>query len=1111
MAKNTDSAYKFLDQVTMFQRYRSELSEISFGRPGLLKWRNLALDWIDTLKTETDGHLLAVKVLLTEYILKNGLSTSPKDLYDTRLAKPEYSVDKTDLRQVQVNNYICQFLEWVFTRRIRPSLPTDEVQFYKPPIFRRFRVTRKFEADWNRLLASQVRDLSSLDAFFGTLLEKDTKFAQWVSLAKEWFCTVPENKRGISLDALQRFFVSYLLEHKVVEKPQQFFLLKTSDKLPLISSVFRFSSTGDQDCFVQLNAFLDWALISCRLSQETHGNPFSSGRLGVRTRTRISDDKDLLYLTKFDPLMEDWRRLAAEWLSRSPKQYSHRIWSLSFFFRRYILPLKLDRNPIAFLSSHAANPPFLEVYLASKTRSKKKGGEALTDNDVRTNNIVHDFLQWVLEEKLSEEDDFGRQTVPAELKNPVEHQQLGYNSKLAESNKSPLPIRYIVELRKMLAEGPTFSDWKWAQGASSGAWFDVSPETIDDEDPNCVFRVTDDDRVQLWSPVRSVALYVKLELPLRTFQVRMLDSGEADTWRYENGKFVENPSPLTIGTPQRPYKKGVFYKSNEAGCGDEIGLFINTNKTADIDKPEDKKGYVIPWTHAPALYWLEALRNWQEKYNPIMLPTPWTELNVDHLGHAKHEVTLLQQGTACFLFRDASAFRMENRKKPLPDSHLDQLWHKLLTRLEAEGGHKLPDGTPARFASREPNSKATFFPLHALRVSLITYFVLDAGLPIQVVSKLIAGHSRILMTLYYTKAGISYVNEVLAEAERKAFEKAAESERHFLRDRTYENVASRYAYLSEDAPSAYVSQQSAASTIFEDKGICPVAGQFCDVGGPPATASKVKTRYLPVPGYPKRNCVRCRFFLTGPAFLPGLVAHFNKLSYEVNNASERYAKLDATVRELENERFSYQHKDEYFPKTGELERVQQRYEAEAEQLNQLVMDMQHCHRLVTKSVELGSAENVDSKLQLATNGTIADLGFALKETQSEMLQIEVVCENAIFYPEIDARQAILRRSHLLDLMFDLNGKAPIFYKLNEEQQHIAGNAVMKLIKARAGSLDTAVEFVEGRRQLAELGLITDDFDSVLQGVSSKQALKALTYDFEADTISDSAGEFADAS
>jgi hypothetical protein len=39
----------------------------------------------------------------------------------------------------------------------------------------------------------------------------------------------------------------------------------------------------------------------------------------------------------------------------------------------------------------------------------------------------------------------------------------------------------------------------------------------------------------MWSPVRWVALLAKLILPLRTLQVRMLDSGEADTWRYAAG------------------------------------------------------------------------------------------------------------------------------------------------------------------------------------------------------------------------------------------------------------------------------------------------------------------------------------------------------------------------------------------------------------------------------------------------------------------------------------------------------------------------------------------------------------------------------------------------
>lgn len=1097
---------KLIDQMRMSRRYAEDLSDISLGRHGLEKWRNLALDWVETLKTDTDGHVQAVKVLLMEHILKNGLSTLPKDLYDTRQEKPEYVIDPTDWRQVQVNNYICQFLDWAFKHRIRPSLPNDDLHFFKSPM-RRAMISKKISKDRKEFFASQVGDQGRINSVLDAVSNQEARFEPWVTHAKVWLDAIPKEDRDIALDALLRFFSTYLFGHKLLVRPERFLKLDYAQRLPPISSAFRFSSIEDQKKFSYLNGFLDWLLKLFRFNPESHANPFSAKAGSRRPKSRISDDKELLYLTEADPLLEDWRKLAAEWLSVNPSSYSHRIWALSCFFRRYLLPLKLDRNPIAFLSTRTSNPPFMEVYLAGKKRGKSS---TPTNNDVRYNNLVYEFLEWVLKEKLSEEDDYGLRIIPAELKNPFGPYSFG-EAALPESNKSPLPIRYIVELRKMLAEGPTFRDWKWAQGAMSSAWFDAPAELIDEDDPNCVYRVTNDRMVQLWSPVRFVALYIKLELPLRTFQVRMLDSGEADTWRYVSGKFFQNAGNLATGSAMRPYKKGVFYRSNE-GTGDDVGLFINTNKTADIDKPEDKKGYVIPWTHAPALYWLEALRNWQEKYNPILVPTEWTELGQDHLGHVKHEDTLLQQGSACFLFRDASSSRVENRSRPVIDNALDMPWYLLLKRLEDDGGHKLPDGSPVRFvADMSGKTKQTFFPLHSLRVSLITYLVLDAGLPIQVVSKLIAGHSRIMMTLYYTKAGISYVNEVLAEAERRAFEKAAESEKHFLRDRMYATIASRYAYISEDAPAAYVNQQSSATTIFEDKGICPVAGQFCDIGGPAATNGKTKQRYLPVPGYPKRNCVRCRFFLTGPAFLPGLVAHFNKLSYDVNLAAQRYAQLEANVRELENERFKYQRNDAYFPKTVDLERLQQRYEAEAEQLNELVIDMQYCHKLVARSVELSQAEQADSKLQLVANGTIADIGFALKETQSEMHQIEIICENAIFYPEIDARQAVLRRAHLLDLMFDLNGKMPIFYKLSEEQQHIAGNAVMKLIKARAGSLDYAVEFVEGRRQLAELGLVGDDFDYVLQGITSKQALKALTFDLEPAEYDDSTGKTADES
>lgn len=99
-----------------------------------------------------------------------------------------------------------------------------------------------------------------------------------------------------------------------------------------------------------------------------------------------------------------------------------------------------------------------------------------------------------------------------------------------------------------------FVDWLWAQqqtgqGATQGGdWFEVDENLIDKKDQDCVWRskkITRNNKritiYQIWSPVTSMVLFIKLHLPLRTYQVRMLDSGEADTLRYENGNWIKNP------------------------------------------------------------------------------------------------------------------------------------------------------------------------------------------------------------------------------------------------------------------------------------------------------------------------------------------------------------------------------------------------------------------------------------------------------------------------------------------------------------------------------------------------------------------------------------------
>ena len=90
-----------------------------------------------------------------------------------------------------------------------------------------------------------------------------------------------------------------------------------------------------------------------------------------------------------------------------------------------------------------------------------------------------------------------------------------------------------------------------------------------------------------------------------------------------------------------------------------------------------------------------------------------------------------------------------------------------------------------------------------------------------------------------------------------------------------------------------------------------------------------------------------------------------------------------------------------------------------------------------------------------------------------MHQLEVICEDALVYPEIDAGKAMLRRSQVLDTMLQINGRTPVFFRLDLDQQLHVGNEVMKLIRARAGSLKGAVEIAEGRRLLAECGLLDD--------------------------------------
>lgn len=103
----------------------------------------------------------------------------------------------------------------------------------------------------------------------------------------------------------------------------------------------------------------------------------------------------------------------------------------------------------------------------------------------------------------------------------------------------------------------------------------------------------DGNRTKYWQPSKAILLYLMLEIPMRSFQARMIDSGIADEFIWQNGKYIKNRNVLAT----KGRKLGVIQPIiNVNLTEDELpGIYVSTNKT-QIWNPEDFKGILIPWS-----------------------------------------------------------------------------------------------------------------------------------------------------------------------------------------------------------------------------------------------------------------------------------------------------------------------------------------------------------------------------------------------------------------------------------------------------------------------------------------------------------------------------------
>jgi hypothetical protein len=823
------------------------------------------------------------------------------------------------------------------------------------------------------------------------------------------------------------------------------------------------------------------------LAWDTFARPWvKDERCGTAAPKRVqkAHDLELTWVARDFPELEAWRTLAVEWIKGEKSGLGHRMAALIAFFDTYLAHPEVPKQPKDMLLRGVQLPSFKEIACpASKT-------------SISYNNCIHEMIQWVLVKDFSLLADDGVRVISPAFRNPVPHLRTPSGTYTPfESVRSPLPYGYIDELRNILASGLHFRDWSFAQqalgadigerGAPGRDWFDVTEELVDRSDPDCVFRVRPPSKnnnyknvLQMWSPVRWVALMAKLLLPVRTTQIRLVDSGEFDTFTFAKGVWSLNENAQNVNGQRGQRRQGVFRQARDQlhSLKDEVVLYINTNKTADIKKDGSNRGYIVPWHVSPDLiqdvyYWLEKMRDWQSKYNPITRTTSWTELDGRHIA-AKSKEQLAGYPDACFLFRMPEG-DVGEQHLPISDGVLSSAWCKLLSELErriAARGEKHADGSPIRLAFDYGSGRlGTPFPLHSLRVSLVTALALDGHVPFAILQKLV-GHSRLLMTLYYTKPGATKIKAVLTEAAEKISLTKERTVSEFLLNEEHTKliesaVCNNQAALAASIPE-HPSSRNAAGWMLLHHGLCLVGGNTSELednnkiggcyNGGTNLGSESSPQFGPVPGG-SRNCIRCRWFVTEPHYLPALAAHFNTLAYHFDEARNKSIVAEQELQDLKRQKARMEASPDgpLFMRHKELLQVERLWEGAIKRFSDLAEDLVACWRLIERCQALLNSP-AGSSQQLLVQGTLDQVEAVFEETESELLQLSGVCESLELYPDLEADKAVIRRSQLLDAALYNEGLPPVFMQLSEKEQLLAGNAFMRRLAMAVNSENPAL-------------------------------------------------------
>lgn len=801
------------------------------------------------------------------------------------------------------------------------------------------------------------------------------------------------------------------------------------------------------------------------------------------------EDKEFVGILDEHPDLEEWRNAASQYFEQrrgSRTAASGALWA----FLNYLGENKNISREIARYFDRRDVPVPKFSYEAN----------------VNAFNEIVSFHEWVISNMLTDVDEeSGAELTMPWVTNPLspltDKRQRTRDG--IETGRRPIPSIVIEKAIEIL----TKDDWAWSKtvnyykdqavyhrnfkekktDSKNADWFPVfHPKTLE--------------KSFVWSPVRTTAMYVLLRTAFRSFQVRMLDSGETDhsliVINNQDGsrhysKEV-NRHPIAAKTPGA-IPKGVLQITYDESENKMFPfLRISTNKTADIDKDSWEKGYDCPWAPDDVIDKLIALRNWQQAHNPLRATVNWSE--VPELARAKHPEQLAGM-TGSFLFRDPGC---QDQRLPIKYGKIEVLWTMLCQETErqlAELGF-VDDITREPLRLLNPYGRPVY-DMHSLRVTQLSSLY-KRGVPVKVIM-MISGHATVPMCLYYVKYGVAELREVISQAESTNLRTSQQEWASAMADQKLEDLQPLLVHNEYQAVVDF--KETSQDAIFLDTGICTAGGSKCSAG---IIVRKTKsvTFFGPVPGG-RGNCCACIHHISGPPFIHGLNATWNVKSIKTNEVCGRRRMAEELNAELTNE--SYE-EGENFKGMAELKRAGENFSRLTAEADQVIEELRNVSITITQCIQIQNSMNENpeafgDKFALLAND-VGTIKMAFEES-SEFDLIDRVLQSSIFFESTKSEtveKANLKRMRYYDQMLQRNGLTPTFWQMDEETALLAGNALTKLLKARVGFKNT-LDIVDGLKKLSEFNILPETIYQEIALITAKPVRVQLIRSSEKTKIS----------